>query len=48
MAMASRTSGEEAAMTERQLVDCMIEVVAYAEMRAVLLAWAGIRDWDPN
>jgi hypothetical protein len=31
----------------RRLVEQMLSIVAYAEVRAVLLAWAGTRSWNP-
>jgi hypothetical protein len=31
----------------RKLVDEMLSIVAYAEVRAILLAWAGNRAWHP-
>ena len=34
-------------MSQRQLVDQMTAVAAYAEVRAVMLAWASVLDWDP-
>ena len=30
-----------------KLVDQTLAIVCYAEVRAVLLAWAGLRSWDP-
>lgn len=30
-----------------RLVEQMLAVVAYAELRAIFLVWAGIRTWDP-
>jgi hypothetical protein len=30
-----------------RLVEQTLAIVAYAEMRAIFLAWAGVRGWDP-